>query len=79
MSARTGEALIERLLRSGRPAPVDGPLTLTTAQGLTAYAEAKAREMGIPVVVSVANAEGRQILFHRMEGKFAHQCGDCHR
>ncbi|MDV7143965.1 heme-binding protein [Tropicimonas sp. TH_r6] len=60
--------IIDRLLsealdvaREGR-----GDVTLAEAVGLAARAEARARAMGVPVAISVADRQGRQILFHRM-------------
>lgn len=54
----------EELARSGRDA---ARLTLAEARRLAARAEERSRAIGIPVVISVVDAEGQQILFHRME------------
>jgi uncharacterized protein GlcG (DUF336 family) len=43
-------------------------LSLADASAIAACAEACARKVGVPVCISVADADGRQILFHRMEG-----------
>ncbi|PTW58998.1 uncharacterized protein GlcG (DUF336 family) [Breoghania corrubedonensis] len=68
MSARTSEALIEKLLRAGHGPCPTRQLKLADAQRLAANAETTARAMGLPVVISVADAQGEQILFHKMEG-----------
>lgn len=42
-------------------------LNLETAQRLAAYAQEKAQEMGVPIVISVVCAGGNLILLHRMD------------
>ncbi|MEI2387194.1 heme-binding protein [Breoghania sp. JC706] len=64
----TSDALIERLLRAELKAPSPATLRLADAQQIAASAEKTARAMGLPVVISIADAQGEEILFHRMEG-----------
>lgn len=66
---RIATVLVAELARrSHDTAPGARGLSLADAAGLAACAEACARAMGLPICVSIADAEGRQILFHRMEG-----------
>lgn len=50
-----------------RPRPMPGRLSLAEAGGIARRAEARAREIGVPVAISVVDAEGQQTLFLRME------------
>ncbi len=43
-------------------------LSLTDACAVAERAENRARQMAVPVCICIADAEGRPILFHRMEG-----------
>ncbi|WP_237401025.1 GlcG/HbpS family heme-binding protein [Rhodovulum sulfidophilum] len=73
MMNRDETQLIERLVtaalerRGVTPAPAAG-LSLAEAEAIAARAQAASVAMGVPVVISVADATGDQILFHRMEG-----------
>lgn len=58
--------LLDQEIRSQRTFGPGG-LTLAEAKCLAQLAERKARAMAVPVVISIADPHGQQILFHRME------------
>ncbi|MBY6003022.1 heme-binding protein [Salipiger bermudensis] len=60
--------LIDRLLGDALATGALGPVTLAEALRLAARAEGKAEEIGVPVSVAVVDAEGVELLFHRMAG-----------
>lgn len=69
-------ALVGELGKRGlMEAPASQRLTFADAQVLAASAEAKARAMGLPVCIAVADAEGGKILFHRMDGSLPASTG----
>ncbi|PRY20059.1 uncharacterized protein GlcG (DUF336 family) [Aliiruegeria haliotis] len=61
-------AIIDRLLGEALASLYSdsGDVTLSEACRIAARAEEHARVIGVPVAVSVADREGRQILFHSM-------------
>ncbi len=61
------QPLVEIILAAELAARHSGP-TLAAARRMADRAEAEARRMGIPVCIALCDAEGGQILFHRMEG-----------
>lgn len=60
--------LIDRLLGDALATGAHGPVTLAEALRLAARAEGRAAEIGVPVSVAVVDAEGAELLFHRMAG-----------
>jgi len=58
--------LLDQEIRSQKTHGLGG-LTLGEAKCLAQLAEQKARAMAVPVVISIADQHGQQILFHRME------------
>lgn len=68
MNRITAMLIAELAGRRHDRAPAARGLSLADAAGLAASAETRARAMGLAICVSIADAEGRQILFHRMEG-----------
>lgn len=71
---RIVEALALELGRRGLTAG-SRTLTLADAQRLAASAEAKALSMKLPVCIAVVDAQGGNILFHRMDGSLPASTG----
>ncbi|PLW76836.1 GlcG/HbpS family heme-binding protein [Cohaesibacter celericrescens] len=66
MLTAENRAQIAHLIQQEISQQSPGPLTLKEAKHLAALAEQKAKAIGVPIVISIADTEGQQILFHRM-------------
>lgn len=60
--------LISQVLRREMSRLNPGCLSLTEAKQLADLAQQQALKIGVPIVISIADPQGLQILFHRMEG-----------
>ena len=61
------EQLIQREISRLSPGLQSQTLTLQEAKRLADHAQTEAMKIGVPIVVSIADRCGQQILFHRME------------